>query len=62
MVLFYKYTEISFLQNPMYVCTVYVKTFEEENLCSFRRILAKHECFTIETFPASQLENNYRSQ
>ena len=26
------------------------------------RILAKHECFTIETFPASQLENNYRSQ
>ena len=26
------------------------------------RILAKRECFTIETFPASQLENNYRSQ
>ena len=26
------------------------------------RILAKCECFTIETFPASRLENNYRSQ
>ena len=28
----------------------------------FSRILAKRECFTIETFPALQLENNYRSQ
>ena len=31
-------------------------------LLRFSRILAKRECFTIETFPASQLENNYRSQ
>ena len=31
-------------------------------LSRFSRILAKRECFTIETFPASQLENNYRSQ
>ena len=31
-------------------------------LSRFLRILAKRECFTIETFPASQLENNYRSQ
>ena len=29
-------------------------------LSRFSRILAKRECFTIETFPASQLENNYR--
>ena len=31
-------------------------------LSRFSRILAKRECFTIETFPALQLENNYRSQ
>ena len=31
-------------------------------LSRFSRMLAKRECFTIETFPASQLENNYRSQ
>ena len=31
-------------------------------LSRFSRILANRECFTIETFPASQLENNYRSQ
>ena len=31
-------------------------------LSRFSRILAKRECFTIETFPASQLEYNYRSQ
>ena len=31
-------------------------------LSRFSRILAKRKCFTIETFPASQLENNYRSQ
>ena len=31
-------------------------------LSRFSRILAKRECFTIETFPSSQLENNYRSQ
>ena len=31
-------------------------------LSRFSWILAKCECFTIETFPASQLENNYRSQ
>ena len=31
-------------------------------LSRFLQILAKRECFTIETFPASQLENNYRSQ
>ena len=31
-------------------------------LSRFSRISAKRECFTIETFPASQLENNYRSQ
>ena len=31
-------------------------------LSRFSRILAKRECFTIETFPALQLENNYLSQ
>ena len=31
-------------------------------LSRFSWILAKRECFTIETFPALQLENNYRSQ
>ena len=31
-------------------------------LSRFSRILVKHECFTIETFPALQLENNYLSQ
>ena len=31
-------------------------------LSRFSRILAKRECFTFETFPASQLENNYRLQ
>ena len=31
-------------------------------LSRFSWISAKRECFTIETFPASQLENNYRSQ
>ena len=30
-------------------------------LSRFSRILAKRECFTIETFPSSQLENNYRN-
>ena len=31
-------------------------------LSRFSRILAKREYFTIETFPALQLENNYCSQ
>ena len=31
-------------------------------LSRFSRILGKRECFTIETLPALQLENNYRSQ
>ena len=31
-------------------------------LSRFSWILAKRKCFTIETFPASQLENNYCSQ
>ena len=31
-------------------------------LSRFSWILAKRKCFTIETFPALQLENNYRLQ
>ena len=50
-----------------HVCTT-VRTYRiRQNILGgkllwFSRILAKRECFTIETFPASQLENNYRSQ